>query len=272
MRKISMRCRIAAIFSVETMCKEDVPRLDIKLNKCLIIAMPRTLVTSKRKSSGKRRPGRPAGTAHTEAIRNALLAAARELFAKRDFKAASVRDIAAAARVNPAMIHYHFGDKDGLYRAMLQETIGPVLQKVQILMQRRGKQSATSVHDAFESVITMMIHEPWVARLIVREVLAEEGAFRDMFIRDFAAKGGGRIPALLEREIESGTVRKDFDTKLGALSFMSMALFPFMALPVAEKIFDIRMTEAFARRLVDHTMRLFYEGAGTRKHRRDAEE
>lgn len=251
---------------------EDVPRLDIKLNKCLIIAMSRAAAISKRQSSVKRRPGRPGGTAHTETIRAALLKAARELFARRDYKATSVRDIAAAARVNPAMIHYHFGDKDGLYRAMLQETIGPVLQKVQVLMQHRGKQSATSLHDAFETIITMMTHEPWVARLIVREVLAEEGAFRDMFIRDFAAKGGGRIPTLLEREIESGTVRKDFDTKLGALSFMSMALFPFMALPVAEKIFGIRMTDAFARRLVDHTTRLFYEGAGTGKHRRDAKE
>jgi AcrR family transcriptional regulator len=229
--------------------------------------MPRTLTESKRTPIRKRRPGRPVGAAHTGAIRGALLKAARELFAKRDFKAASVRDIAAAARVNPAMIHYHFGDKDGLYRAMLQETLGPVLQKVQELLDRDDRQTQTSIHDALEAVMTMLAREPWVARLIVREVLAEEGRFRELFIREFAAKGVGRVPQLLEREITNGRVRKDLDPTLGALSFMSMALFPFIAFPVAEKVFGIRMTDAFTQRLVDHSTRMFYEGAGPKQSR-----
>lgn len=229
--------------------------------------MASSAAKAKHKPALRRRPGRPRGEAHSEAIRAALIKAARELFAQRDFKAASVREIAAAARVNPAMIHYHFGDKDGLYRAMLQETIGPVLQKVQELMNHGGRRSAASIHDAFEAVMTMLAHEPWVARLIVREVLAEEGPFRELFIREFAAKGGGRVPQLLEREMTHGRVRKDLDPTLGALSFMSMALFPFIALPVAEKVFGIRMTGAFTRRLVEHSTRLFYEGAGQKPSR-----
>lgn len=215
----------------------------------------------------RRRPGRPEGTAHRETVRANLLRAAREFFAKRDFTAASVREIAAAARVNPAMIHYHFGDKDGLYRAMLQETLGPVLQKVQGLLDRGGRESQNSIHEALEAVMTMLARDPWVARLIVREVLAEEGPFRELFIREFAAKGGGRLPQLLEREMKNGRVRKDLDPTLGALSFMSMALFPFIALPVAEKVFGIRMTNAFTRRLVDHSTRMFYEGAGQKPSR-----
>lgn len=240
--------------------------LTFKLNERLITAMSRATLNSGRKTT-RRRPGRPEGAAHRETVRADLLRAARELFTKRDFTATSVREIAAAARVNPAMIHYHFGDKEGLYRAMLQETLGPVLQKVQELLDRGDRQTQTSIHDALEAVMTMLAHEPWVARLIVREVLAEEGSFRELFIREFAAKGGGRLPALLEREIASGRVRKDLDPTLGALSFMSMALFPFIALPVAEKVFGIRMTDAFTRRLVDHSTRMFYEGAGPKQSR-----
>ncbi|MEW6331643.1 MAG: TetR/AcrR family transcriptional regulator [Pseudomonadota bacterium] len=218
---------------------------------------------NKNRTALRRRPGRPRGEAHSEAIRAALLKAARQLFAQRDFKAAPVREIAAAARVNPAMIHYHFGDKDGLYRAMLQETMGPVLQKVQELMNHSSGRPAGSIHDALEAVMTMLAREPWVARLIVREVLAEEGPFRELFIREFAARGGGRVPQLLEREMAQGRVRKDLDPVLGALSFISMALFPFIALPVAEKLFGVRLTDAFTRRLVEHSTRLFYEGVGS---------
>ena len=239
-------------------------RLTVKLNVRLINAMSRATAKSG-KPAGRRRPGRPGGVAHTRAIRAELLKAARELFARRDFKAASVREIAAAARVNPAMIHYHFGDKDGLYRAMLQETIGPVLQKVQELMDHGSLQTEKSLRDALEAVMTMLAREPWVARLIVREVLAEEGPFRDLFIREFAAKGGGRVPQLLKREIANGRVRKDLDPTLGALSFMSMALFPFIALPVVQKVFRIKMSAAFVARLIGHTEQLFYQGAAPRR-------
>lgn len=212
----------------------------------------------------RRRPGRPGGAAHRETVRANLLKAARELFARRDFTAAGVREIAAAARVNPAMIHYHFGDKEGLYRAMLQESIGPVLRKVQNLLDHGGGRSQTTIHDTFEALMITLAREPWVARLIVREVLAEEGPFRETFIREFAAKGGGRLPQLLEREMARGRIREDLDTTLGAISFLSMALFPFIALPVAEKVFGIQLSDAFARRLVEHTTKMFYKGAGKR--------
>ncbi|MHB8730088.1 MAG: TetR/AcrR family transcriptional regulator [Sulfuricaulis sp.] len=217
-----------------------------------------------------RRPGRPGGAAHAAAIRAALLKGARELFTRRDFKAVSVRDVAHKARVNPAMVHYHFGDKEGLYRAMLQETVGPVLQKVQELMAHGNLPSGESIHHTLEAVMTMLAREPWVARLIVREVLTEEGPFREVFIREFATRGGGRVPQLLAREIANGRVRPDLDPTLGALSFMSLALFPFIALPVAEKVFGIRITDAFTRRLVDHSTRMFYEGVGSNASRNTA--
>lgn len=195
------------------------------------------------------------------AIRTALLRAARELFARRDFKAASVREIAGAAHVNPAMIHYYFGDKNGLYRAMLQETFGPLLQKVQGMLERGHNISSAEFGQLMVWLMSMLAREPWVAQLIVREVLAEEGPFRETFVREIAAKGGGRLPALLQHEIARGRVRKDFDTTLGALSFMSLAVFPFIALPVVEKVFRIKMSEAFVARLIKHTEQLFYQGA-----------
>ncbi|MHB8622640.1 MAG: TetR/AcrR family transcriptional regulator [Sulfuricaulis sp.] len=212
-------------------------------------------------TSRLRGPGRPGGEARSPAIRAALLNAARELFARRDFTAVSVRAIAAAAHVNPAMIHYYFGDKDGLYRAMLHETFDPLLQKVQSLTKQEHEILPAELGQLMIGLMTMLAREPWVAQLIVREVLAEEGPFRKIFIREFAAKGGGRLPALLNREIASGRVRQDLDATLGALSFMSMALFPFIALPVVEQVFRIKMDEAFVARLITHTEQLFYQGA-----------
>ena len=52
-----------------------------------------------------------------------LLETARRLFGAHGFKAVTVRDICSAARANVAAVNYHFGDKLGLYREVLQEAI-----------------------------------------------------------------------------------------------------------------------------------------------------
>ena len=55
--------------------------------------------------------------------RERLLKAAERLFADRGFKKVTVRDICRAARANVAAVNYHFGDKLGLYREVMQLAI-----------------------------------------------------------------------------------------------------------------------------------------------------
>jgi len=55
--------------------------------------------------------------------RERLLKAAAQLFADRGFKKVTVRDICRVARANVAAVNYHFGDKTGLYREVLQQAI-----------------------------------------------------------------------------------------------------------------------------------------------------
>lgn len=48
-----------------------------------------------------------------------LIEAAGKLFAEKGFEAASIRDICNSAQANIAAVHYHFGDKAGLYKAAI---------------------------------------------------------------------------------------------------------------------------------------------------------
>src|SRR5260370_15482142 len=52
----------------------------------------------------------------------AVLDAANELFAARGPASVSVRDIAAAARVNHALVHRHFGPKHKVLQAVLERS------------------------------------------------------------------------------------------------------------------------------------------------------
>ena len=65
-----------------------------------------------------RRPGNPD-------TREAILTAARAAFAERGFDGATIRSIAAAAGVDPALVHHYFGTKDDLFLAAVDAPADP---------------------------------------------------------------------------------------------------------------------------------------------------
>jgi AcrR family transcriptional regulator len=68
------------------------------------------------------RPGRRPGATDTRAV---ILAAAKAEFAEKGFDKASVRGIARAAQVDPALVHHYFGSKDDLLLSSLEAPFDP---------------------------------------------------------------------------------------------------------------------------------------------------
>ena len=74
------------------------------------------------------RPARAAAS-----TRDRLLDAARQEFAARGFDGAKVQRIVQRARVNKAMLYYHFPSKAALYLAILREQVRAVGDAVLVL-------------------------------------------------------------------------------------------------------------------------------------------
>lgn len=60
--------------------------------------------------------------------RDRLLTVAETLLLGSGYDAVSVRAINSAAGMNPAAVHYHFGSKEGLVGALLEERLAPIWQ------------------------------------------------------------------------------------------------------------------------------------------------
>jgi len=71
---------------------------------------------------GVARTGRRPGAS---GAREAILAAAREAFAAAGYDGASIRSIAVAAEVDPALVHHYFGTKEKLFLATVDAPVDP---------------------------------------------------------------------------------------------------------------------------------------------------
>jgi len=63
-----------------------------------------------------------------------ILDAAEDLFSRQGFDATSIRAVTRHAGMNPAAVHYHFGSKHVLLRALLERQIGPLNQQRVVLL------------------------------------------------------------------------------------------------------------------------------------------
>ena len=67
--------------------------------------------------------GRPGTQARGEDTRRRILETALDLFAAHGYEGASTRQIAEGAGVNLPAIQYYFGNKEGLYRAIIEDIV-----------------------------------------------------------------------------------------------------------------------------------------------------
>jgi len=117
--------------------------------------------------------GAPGASRSDRETRDRLLHASEQLFATRGFKDVTVRDIARAARANVAAVNYHFGDKQGLYREVLQVAIDAIRETNQAARRAAEGHPPAEKLRRYLSVFLRRVLNPeyeTVHRLIQREI------------------------------------------------------------------------------------------------------
>jgi len=87
------------------------------------------------------------------ATRERLLRVAERQFAERGIDAVSIRDITSEAGANTAAIHYHFGSKAGLVRAILEWRAAEVGERRAVWLERVERASDPSLRDVVEAFV-----------------------------------------------------------------------------------------------------------------------
>ncbi|MCC6133198.1 MAG: TetR/AcrR family transcriptional regulator [Acidobacteria bacterium] len=148
------------------------------------------------KGVGRPKEGNP------EETRRAILRAAVDSFARAGFAGATTRNVALKAGVNVATLHYHFGSKEGLYRAVWDDVF-----REKPAVNGYGLGPGERLLSVLTTLLEHGIRRPWLSRLALQQLLSP------------VAVAGGlpedpRVPALQEalRDVSPSTGEGDTGT------------------------------------------------------------
>ena len=205
-----------------------------------------------------RAPGRPAAGERDH--RDALIDAARDQFAAHGFAATSLRRVAEAAKVTPALSHYYFADKAGLLEAVVEHRVAPLVQAMGATVAAAGPDPVESLRAFVRAYTRTAADNPWLPQLIVREVLSGEGVLRDTFPQRFAGGFAAMLRGIVAAGQARGDFRADLDTSEIVMSLISLCIFPFLAAPLVNRALGIDTGPARADALASHHLAVLLAG------------
>ncbi len=192
--------------------------------------------------------------------RSRILSAAFEKFAEKGFEATGIREIAEAAKVNQAMIHYYYGSKDNLYHQVIAEQIGKFASAA--FSELRESELLEEVVFGIPIRINGMLRKnPLWARLIFREV-AEGGAHLEQAIEQLGELGplgfAKHLSEAYAELVKAGKVA-DLPPKLVAplligLSFSSVFIEPYFRI-LTKQVPDESKTQEIRMKMVNEVLR-----------------
>jgi len=187
------------------------------------------------------RKSKPRWKRRKEARPGEIVAAALEVFVERGFAATNLADVARRAGVTKGTVYLYFESKEVLFKAVVRETIVPVIAK--------GEELARSFTGSARELLERLVREYW--RLvgetalagIPKLMLAEAATFPELtrfYYEEVVTRGHRLMAGVIERGIANGEFRP-VDVALAA----KLAMSPLMHAVVVRRAFASCMPEGF---------------------------
>lgn len=153
--------------------------------------------------SAKRMRGRPANSASVGP--DLILRIARQTFARRGFEATSVREIARDCGVDPALVAHHFGSKDSLWTAVVQQIAEQALPLIAATAALRTMPlgARERVERAITLVVDQVFAEPDIG-MFFSTAATEEGQCSDKLIEELVRPYHDVFVPLLSDAMKAG--------------------------------------------------------------------
>ena len=174
-----------------------------------------------------------AAPAAGESSRAALLAAGTELFARYGFSGASVERIARRARVNRAMVSYHFGGKKKLYQQVLGAGLAELERRVGAICRSSGP-APLRLREFVAAFAEVATRQACFPAMMLREVLSGGHLLDEKLVAHLAAIFG-LVREIVAQGVREGSFRP-VDPMLTHLGLIGSLVFYFATAPARNRL------------------------------------
>ena len=192
-----------------------------------------------------------------------LLETASRLMTDRDSIHVTFVDIARASGLNSALIHYRFGGKHGLFRALVERDIGGALAGLeQLVASELPARDKLARH--VEGVVRVFVPHPYLSRLMAALAIETDSESSRFLSEKLTRPIVEAQTAILAQGVREGAFRP-IDPELFYFTLVGACDHPFVARGALKWVFDRDTIDAdFERRYVEHTAAVLLDGVRLR--------
>ena len=201
--------------------------------------------------------GRPINPIIQEQRKQQLLDAAHELLKEKSYRSITIREITAKAGMQSAMISYYFGDKEGLFIALIEKLAEQQFEQFQKVFDHENP-----IKEFIDIAVDYFAKNSAITRLIADEVLHENSALSKRFIESFPKRMAVLLPQLIEKQQNEELCRSDANPKWLAFSLMTLIVMPFIGQSVRQQAWQISDQDISSQVWSNHIYQLFTAGWG----------
>jgi AcrR family transcriptional regulator len=203
-----------------------------------------------------------------------LVEAAGEIFAEYGYRSATVRQICEKAGANIAAVNYHFGDKEGLYMAVLRSVPDAHAEKYPSNI---GLNRAATAEQKLRAYIESLLHRVfdagrpgWHTKIIARE-MSEPTRALDTLLEEVARPLHQELASIIRELLDAAA--SDEAVRLCTLSVMSQCVYYHHARSVISRLYpDQKQGPEDIARLVDHIAQFSLDAIkGLAQHKKEGE-
>lgn len=193
-----------------------------------------------------------------------IINAAVELFAEKGFEGSSIRDLAAKANVNVAMVNYYFGSKDKLFETIVEYRASFMRGKLDEIEADKTMTEIEKIDAIIENYVEKILSQPYFHRVLYQELLkADREEMQKNIISIFF-----RNTQTLRKIIEQGIRKKVFKkvdpeltmaTLIGTINQVMLSKALCVMLVDKGENFNPHTDHSFKNRLIKHLKQIMHD-------------
>ncbi|WP_461536619.1 TetR/AcrR family transcriptional regulator [Spongorhabdus nitratireducens] len=199
--------------------------------------------------------GRPVDPAKQKEQKQKLIQVTLTLMNEKSYRDITIRELAAAAGINPAMVRYYFGNKEALVLESFKTLSSQCFEDVQDIFA-----GDNPVKSLIHFMLQLLTRHAGLARILHDEMLNRESSLSEAIIDGFPKRMATALPELIAAEAKRINPEARINAKYSAFNLISMIVMPIVGAPVRRQAWGITDAEIASPEWAEHIYHQFMYG------------